>query len=100
MDVDKTAQTLSLLHLSRYHAKLKLRRNLTVNGGPRVKGIDTLTTKLLWYQVVKQHIQLTDRIADGRSGEHTSTEILSSAVLNGTHSVAELIGQLITSGLT
>ena len=97
--LDEISETL-LLHNGIGNGKLIVRRFLGIDSGPCVKAMNTLLCHSLGTKVLEQKIQLGKTIADSRTTEERSTQILSCAVLDGTDGIQQVKSLLTARRIT
>ena len=89
-----------LLYNGISNGKLIIRRFLRIDSSPCVKAVNTLLSHSLGTKVLEQQIQLSETIADSRTTEERSTQILSCAVLDGTDGIQKVKSLLTASRTT
>ena len=79
---DEVAETLFLYHVVR-HVELEVGRLFGEDSRPSVETPDILPFQFLRTQVFEEQVQLRQRVADGRTGQERSSQVLARAFLYG-----------------
>ena len=90
---DEVAETLLLHHVVR-HVELEVGRLLGKDSRPSVKAPNILPFQFLRAQVLEEQVQLRQRVADGRTGQERSPQVLASTLLYGTYGKEHVQGFL------